>query len=59
MKVKLLRPIYPYKSWEIIEIDNKKYEYFKWQVEQVAEVVEKEVKKKRNKAVLKNKNTKW
>ena len=62
MKVKLLRPIYPYKSGDIIEMNEKKYEYFKNQVEKVVEkkqIKKKQIKKWKNKAILKNKNTKW
>ena len=72
MKVKLLRPIYPYKSGDIIEMNEKKYEYFKNQAEKVVEkkqikkkqikkkqIKKKQIKKWKNKAILKNKNTKW
>lgn len=72
VKVKFIRPVYPYKSWDVAYIDEKKAKYFKNQVEIVQEEKEvkpgeevkpvkkrKQVKKKSNKAVLNNNNTKW
>ena len=80
VKVKFIRPVYPYKSGEIAYIDEKKAKYFKNQVEiikednkekedekeenrEIEEVKpekkRKQVKKKSNKAVLRNNNTKW
>ena len=75
VRVKFIRPVYPYKSWDIGYIEEKKAKYFKNQVE-IAEYIEeekeakpekevkpvkkrKQVKKKSNKAILKPKNTKW
>ena len=68
VKVRFLRPVYPYKSGEIGYIDEKKAKHLKNQVEIVQEEKEekeqkpakrKQVKKKSNKAILKNDNTKW
>ena len=70
VKVKFIRPVYPYKSWDVAYIDEKKAKHLKNQVE-IAEYTEeeeekpekpakkKQVKKKSNKAILKNDNTKW
>ena len=72
VKVKFIRPVYPYKSWDIGYIDEKKVKHLKNQVEIVQEEKEvkpekevqpvkkrKQVKKKSNKAILRNNNTKW
>ena len=61
IKVKLLRPIFPYASGEIIEMEEKKVNYFRNQIEIIEETKEKtkEVKTKENKAIQSNKNTKW
>ena len=80
VKVKFIRPVYPYKSWDIGYIDEKKAKHLKNQVEIVQkdnkekedekeenreieevkpEKKRKQVKKKSNKAVLRNNNTKW
>ena len=60
VKVKFIRPVYPYKSWDVGYIEEKKVKYFKDQVEVIQEKQEvKQVKKKKNKAILKPKSTKW
>ena len=60
VKVKFIRPVYPYKSWDVGYIEEKKVKYFKDQVEVIQEKQEvKQVKKKSNKAILKPKSTKW
>lgn len=68
IKVKFLRPIYPYNSGEVGYIEEKKAKYFKNQVEIIQEekkeekkeeVKPKKVNKKKNKAILHNDNNKW
>ena len=51
VKVRFIRPVYPYKSGEIGFIDEKKAKYFKNQVEIVQE--EKEVKPAKKKKTSK------
>lgn len=58
MKVKFTRPVYPYGSGEIVELDERKLKSLEWMYEIVEEKKVKQVKKAKNKAILKNKNTK-
>lgn len=63
MKVKLNRPIYPFKSWEIITLDERRLKVLSWMYDVLEDDTDKKVNKKQikkvsNKAILKNKNTK-
>lgn len=55
VKVKFIKPIYPYNEWDVGYIEEKKVKYFKDQVE----VIEEKLPKKKNKAILHNSNIKW
>lgn len=53
MKYKFLKAAYPFKEWEVVELDERRAEVNKAIIEPV-----KQIKKAKNKAILKPKKTK-